>query len=93
MIVRGRAVSLEDLEALVSSTPDLQRRATAYAALTLARILAPEWTHIIAVRDAKKIVGYEFITKPAGETVGDRAGLVARLEVLVDELSCQESHS
>lgn len=86
--------SLEDLEALVSFAPDPGRRTTAYAALTLARILAPEWTHVIAVRDStKKIVKHESITKPAGETVGDRAGLVARLEALVDELSCQESHS
>lgn len=89
----SRNFSPSDLEVLVSSTPDLGRRATAYAALTLARILAPEWLHVVAVRDSsKKIVSHESITKPAGETVGDRAGLEARFETLLDELSCQESH-
>jgi len=78
----------ESLESLVAAAPDPRRRATAYAALTLTRILAPEWRHVIRVKDATPIT----VDKPAGETVGDRAGLEERLAVLLDELTCGESH-
>jgi len=79
----------ENLEVLVAVSPDPKRRATAYAALTLTRIIAPEWRHVIRSKDGSPPIT---VDKPAGQTVGDRAGLEERLAMLLDELTCQESH-
>ena len=74
----------DQLEVIVdASTGD--RRATAMAALTLARVLAPSWTHVVN-RKTKDGVHQETIVKPSGDVVGDRASLQQRLDDLVREL-------
>ena len=53
----------EQLEAIVSAKDG--RETTAYAALTLATVLAPEWTHSVRVNGEQVTV-----VKPAGELSG-----------------------
>ncbi len=75
------------LEEIVNKTEDPDRRARAFAALTLSRVLAPMWTHVVATRDAKgRPNGYETVKKPAGTLMGDRAALESRLEALLADL-------
>lgn len=75
----------QKLEEIIASD-DTQHQATAYAALTLARLLAPQWTHVVTVREKGQEPRHERVQKPAGQTVGDRAGLVFRLTILLHEL-------
>lgn len=81
----------EELEGIIDGTPDPERRATAYAALTLTRILAPEWTHVVVVRGpGKGEVRHETVKKPAGQTFGPREELQARLDALLTELRAKK---
>lgn len=77
----------EELEGIIDGTPDPDRRATAYAALTLTRLLAPEWTHRTTVKEKGKPDRQVEIVKAAGQTVGDREGLQKRLVDLLAQLS------
>jgi hypothetical protein len=65
---------------------DYKHAAKAYAALTLARILEPEWTHMVTRKVSKDEVVHETVIKPAGQTVGSREELQARLDALLLEL-------
>lgn len=67
---------------MVQKESDLRRRATAYAALTLSRVLASEWTHVL--RD--KSGACAAVVKPAGILFGERAELERRLARLAWEL-------
>lgn len=69
----------EELEGIIDGTADPDRRATAYAALTLTRLLSPDWVH--TTRDT-----HERCLKAAGQTVGDREGLQKRLDDLLAKL-------
>jgi hypothetical protein len=76
----------EELETIIDTGPEADR-ATAYAALTLTRLLAPEWTHVVVVRGpGKGQVRHETIKKPAGQTFGTRECLQKRLNALLEEL-------
>jgi len=75
-----------ELEAIVDVERDPERRAIAMAALTLRRILDPEWTHTVTVKDAKDAVRHETVRKPAGSTVGPRDVLEKRLAELLGQL-------
>ena len=74
-----------ELEHFINTTNDPGKRATAYAALTLTTLLAPEWTHVIPQKGKNGVVHVEVI-KAAGQTVGPRADLEARLGKLLAEL-------
>jgi hypothetical protein len=62
-----RLPTAQELEGILHEEDDLGRRATAYAALTLTRVLAPEWTHVVS----KKGGGQETIVLPAGQLWAD----------------------
>ena len=76
----------EELETLINETSDPNRRATAMAALNLTRVLAPEWTHVVTVKEKGQEPRHETVAKPAGQLSGDREALQRRLDVLVAEL-------
>jgi hypothetical protein len=80
-----RLATVEELDGILREEADPQRRATAWAALTLTRILAPEWTHVILIKDGKS-ARHETVSKPAGQTFGEREGLEQRLANLCWEL-------
>ncbi|HYX22464.1 MAG TPA: hypothetical protein VFA98_16590 [Thermoanaerobaculia bacterium] len=81
-----RLPTIEELEGILREEDDLGRRGAAYAALTLTRVLAREWTHLVG----KKGGGQETIVLPAGQLCADlsggRADLEHRLERLAWEL-------
>ena len=81
-----RLPTVEELEGIIREEDNLERRATAYAALTLTRTLAPEWIHVVG----KKSGGQETIVLSAGQLsadlFGDRADLERRLARLAWEL-------
>lgn len=62
-----RLPTVEELEGILHEEDDLGRRGVAYAALTLTRVLAPEWTHVVS----KKGGGQETIALPAGQLCAD----------------------
>jgi len=75
-------LSESDLEARAGKDP------RAYAALTLYRVLAPEWTHVVVKRDEKgRAIGHETVKKPAGVLFGNRAEVEARYLALIAELA------
>lgn len=78
-------MTAEELETIIRETDDPDRRGTAMAALTLTRLLAPEWTHVVTVKDGKE-TRHETVTKPAGKMWGDREMLQKRLDALLAEL-------
>jgi hypothetical protein len=83
----GRLATVEELEGILREETDPGRRATAYAALTLTRILAPEWTHVVTVRGpGKGEVRHETVQKPAGLPWGSLKELQQRLATLCWDL-------
>jgi hypothetical protein len=80
-----RSATIEELEAILREEGNPDRRATAYAALTLTRLLDVNWTHVVPVKDGKT-VRYETVTKPAGEIFGDREEIRQHLSKLCWEL-------
>jgi hypothetical protein len=62
-----RLPTIEELEGILREEESLERRATAYAALTLTRVLAPQWSHVVY----KKGGGQETIVLPAGQLCAD----------------------
>jgi hypothetical protein len=72
----------EQLEAIIAKND--ARQPAAYAALTLTRVLAPEWTHMEKPDPKSPPVT---IVKAAGCTFGRREDLEKRLEKLLAELS------
>jgi hypothetical protein len=78
----GRNPTLEELEGILQEETDPERRATAFAALTLMRLLAPDWKHV--VRDGRG--SHRTVLLPAGETTGPREELEERLRRLSWEL-------
>jgi hypothetical protein len=55
--------------------------------LTLAKMLAPEWTHVVVVRGiGKGVTRHETVQKPAGQLSGGREELQQRLAKLCSEL-------
>jgi hypothetical protein len=75
-----------ELELIVNTTEDSEKRATAYAALTLTTLLASEWTHVIPQKGKEGGVVHIEVVKAAGQIVGPRADLEARLGKLLAEL-------
>ena len=62
-----RLPTIEELEGILREEDNLERRAIAYGALTLTRVLAPEWTHVVS----KKGGGRETIVLPSGQFWAD----------------------
>ena len=58
-----RLPTIEELESILHEKDDLERRATAYAALTLTRVLAPDWTHVVNGKSGNQ----ETIVLPSGQ--------------------------
>ena len=79
-------VFYEKLEAILSDPNRVELHPTAYAALTLTRLLASEWTHMVVTKVKKGPDIHERVSKPAGQTVGGREGLQCRLNVLLAAL-------
>jgi len=76
------------LEGILDTEVDPDRRARAYAALTISCLLAPSWTHVVAKKDSKgRTVGHETVVRLAGQLVGDRANLERRLDELLTSLT------
>lgn len=75
-----------ELEVLIDAEVDPERRATAMAALTLRRLLDPEWTHMVTVKGPKGASQQEATRKTAGFTVGARGTLEKRLHELLAQL-------
>ena len=64
--------------------PDV--RALAFGALTLVRVLAPTWRHVVTIKAKGQPDRQETIDRPAGTLVGDRAALQARLDATLTVL-------
>lgn len=73
------------LESIIATEVNPDRQAKAYAALTLAHVLAPEWKHVVTVKDGKT-VKHETVVRAAGMTFGPRDGLERRLATYLAEL-------
>jgi hypothetical protein len=77
----------EQMENIISNpeTP-AERRAKAYAALTLTKVLAPQWVHVQVTKAKNGPDKHERVAGPAGTTFGPRSVLEARLTQLITEL-------
>lgn len=77
----------EQMENLIADPETTaERRAKAYSALTLTKVLAPQWTHVHVTKVKNGPDQHERVDRPAGATFGPRHVLEARLTQLITEL-------